>query len=501
MITARLAELVANHPAEAIPDEVYEAANDGAIDTLGVALAGAGEPVAAILAAQVDETGARAEATVWGRPLAAGAAEAAFVNGVSAHALDFDDSLPSGRGHMSACLVPTVLTLGESIGASGRDVLAAYAIGIEVAGALGRALGPGHLKRGWHPTATVGALAATAAAARLVGLDADGVARAWGIAASQIGGLRRNFGTMTKPFHVGNAARTAVISVSLARRGLTSDEAILDADGGVLETYGGGDGEPVEAILATLCDPWDIVDPGNCVKRWPCCYSGHRAIAALYDLIERNGIVADDVEEISVSFLPGGDTALLSTDPQTGLEGKFSIEYMAAAILLDGPLKMATFTDAMVQRPEVRRLMQRVRRVHVPDEKFYSGMTGYNDIAVTTKRGPARAARSASSGLARVAAQPGGPRRQVPGLCLRTPRRGRCRRASRRAKGHPPRRRRRQPDEGDGAGDRARARRVVGLRRNRGVGGARSGARQRTGHVFSRAALPSVEASPRLEIA
>lgn len=387
MITGRLADLVANYPAAKIPDDVYGAASDGIIDTLGVALAGAREPVADILAAWVTETGASAQATVWGRSLATSATEAAFANGVSTHALDFDDSLPSGRGHMSACIVPTVLTLGETIAASGRDVLAAYAIGIEIAGAFGWAFGPGHLRRGWHPTATIGALAATAAAARLIGLDTDGVARAWGIAASQISGLRRNFGTMTKPFHVGHAARTAVASASLAQKGLTSDATIVDGEGGLISTYGGSDGEPAEAILAALCDPWEILVPGNCVKRWPCCYSGHRAIAALYDMIDKNAIAADDVAEVSVSFLPGGDTALLSTDPRTGLEGKFSIEYMVAAILLDGPLRMATFTDAMVQRPKARRLMQRVRRIHIPDEKFYSGMVGHNDIVVSTKRG------------------------------------------------------------------------------------------------------------------
>jgi 2-methylcitrate dehydratase PrpD len=387
MITERLADLVANHPSTEIPDAVYDAANEGVIDTLGVALAGTREPVAGILAAAVGDTGARAEATVWGTPLATSASNAAFANGVSAHALDFDDSLPSGRGHMSACIVPTVLTFGEALGASGREVLAAYAIGIEIAGALGRALGPGHLKRGWHPTATIGTLAATAAAARLAGLDAAGVARAWGIAASQMSGLRRNFGTMTKPFHVGNAARTAVVSVSLAKRGLTADGSIFDGDGGVVETYGGGEGESIGKTLETLTKPWDMVDPGNCVKRWPCCYSGHRTIAALYDMIDKHDIGAGDIEEITVSFLPGGDTALLSTDPQTGLEGKFSIEYMAAAILLDGPLKMATFTDPMVRRPEARRLMQKVHRIHISDEKFYSGMTGHNDIVVITKTG------------------------------------------------------------------------------------------------------------------
>ncbi len=385
MITERLASFVADYPLADVPDEVFRAATDGVIDTIGVALAGASEPVAEILADWVGVAEAPEEATVWGRDVTTTASHAAFANGGSAHALDFDDSLPSGRGHMSACIVPTVLTLGETLGAAGDDVLIAYAIGIEVAGVLGRALGPGHLKRGWHPTATIGTLAATAAAARLANLDNAGIACAWGIAASQMGGLRRNFGTMTKPFHVGNAARTAIVSASLAEAGLTADSTIFDGDGGVLETYGGGDGEAIDAILATLTDPWDIVDPANCVKRWPCCYSGHRTIAALYDMIDEHGIVADDVEEVTVSFLPGGDTALLSTDPQTGLEGKFSIEYMVAAILLDGPLKIATFTDAMVQRPEARDLMRKVRRIHIPDEKFYSGITGYNDIVVITK--------------------------------------------------------------------------------------------------------------------
>ena len=386
MFTERLADFVANQSTDEIPGDVYDAARDAVIDTLGVALAGSQEPVAEIVASWVNEIGARATATVWGRTFATHAAEAAFANGISAHALDFDDSLPSGRGHISACLVPTVLAVGEASGSSGRGVLAAYAIGLETAGAFGRVFGPGHLRRGWHPTATIGALAATAAAGRLSGLDAEGVARAWGIAGSQVSGLARNFGTMTKPFHVGHAAQAGVMSAWLAAKGLTSDAAIFDDKGGIIDTYTGGDGEPIEAILSSLCDPWDILSPGNCVKRWPCCYSGHRTIAALYGLIEDHAITADDVTDVSVSFLPGGDTALLSTDPQTGLEGKFSIEYMVAAVLLDGPLTRATFTDAMVQRPEARRLMQRVRRINIPDEKFYSGIVGYNDITITTRR-------------------------------------------------------------------------------------------------------------------
>jgi len=387
MTTERLADFVANTSINDIPEDAFTAATDALIDTLGVALAGTREPIADIMTGWVAEIGAQPKATVWGKALATHGSEASFANAISAHALDFDDTNRSGRGHMSVCLVPPLLALGEELGSSGRDVLAAYVIGLEIAGAFGRAFGPGHLHKGWHPTATVGTLAATAATSRLSGLDTDQVARAFGNAASQMSGLASNFGTMTKPFHAGHAARSGYISAWMAKKGLTANTAIVDGKAGILETFSGGDGEPIEEILSNLGKPWEILSPGNYYKRWPCCYSGHRTIGALYGLIEEHKINADEVSEVSVSFLPGGDTALLSRDPKTGLEAKFSIEYVVSAALLDGPIKMTSFTDAMVQRPEVRQLMQRVRRTYIPDDKFYSGIVGHNDIAVTTPRG------------------------------------------------------------------------------------------------------------------
>jgi len=387
MTTQRLADFVANKSIDDIPEEAFSAATDALIDTLGVALAGSREPIADIMTGWVSEIGAKPKASVWGRGLATHGAEAAFANAISAHALDFDDTNRSGRGHMSVCLVPPLLALGEELGSSGQDVLAAYVIGLEIAGAFGRAFGPGHLHKGWHPTATVGTLAATAAVARLSGLDTDQVTRALGNAASQMSGLASNFGTMTKPFHAGHAARSGYLSVWMAKTGLTANTESFDGKGGILDTFSGGDGEPIEEILSNLGDPWEILSPGNYYKRWPCCYSGHRTIGALYGLIDEHAINADEVSEVTVSFLPGGDTALLSRDPKTGLEAKFSIEYVVAAALLDGPIKMASFADAMVQRPEARQLMQRVRRTYIPDDKFYSGIVGHNDIAVTTPRG------------------------------------------------------------------------------------------------------------------
>lgn len=387
MITEKLARFVVETPLAAIPNEVLDGARAAYIDTLGVAIAGTLEPIADIAVRWVDELGARAQSTFWGQTLATSPAEAAFVNGLCAHALDFDDSLPSLRGHPSPTMVPAALAVAEAAGASGAETLAAHALGLEVAGKLGRAMGHGHYLRGWHSTATIGAFACTAAAARLWKLDVDQLRAAWGLTASQMSGLVRNFGTMTKPFHAGHAARTGVLSAWMAKHGFTADPAIFDGSNNVLDTYAGDDGVPLAQIVEKLGQPWEMLDPGIYVKRWACCYCNHRPIGGLLELITQHGITAGEVTAIEIGFPPGSDTALVSTDPQTGLEGKFSIEYVAAATVLDGKLTLETFTDAMVQRPAVRALMAKTRRYRIEDKGTFSGVVGYNDVAIETTRG------------------------------------------------------------------------------------------------------------------
>jgi 2-methylcitrate dehydratase PrpD len=388
MFTETLARFAIETRISDLPEPTLAAARDALIDTVGVALAGTREPVGELAGRWVRELGAKPQAACWGRDLATSPAEAAFANGVASHALDFDDTHPSVRGHPSATLVPAALTVGETVGASGADVLAACVLGVEIAGKLGRALGHSHYLRGWHSTCTVGTLAATAVAGRLYGLDAGGLKRAWGLAASQMSGLVRNFGTMTKPFHAGHAARCGVLSAWMARNGFTAHEEILDAKGGALDTYRGDHpGEAPADLERGLGRPWEILDPGIYVKRWPCCYSSHRTLGGLFNLMEQQGLQAEEINEIAIGFLPGGDTALVSRDPQTGLEGKFSVEYSAAAALLDRRLILETFTDAMVKRPRVRELMRRVKRYAIADDKLYSGISGYNDLAVRTSRG------------------------------------------------------------------------------------------------------------------
>jgi 2-methylcitrate dehydratase PrpD len=388
MFTEMLARFVIETRVSEMPEETIAAARDALIDTVGVALAGTREPVGELAARWVREIGAKPQVACWGQDQASSPAEAAFANGVCSHALDFDDTHPSVRGHPSAAMLPAALAVGEVTGATGEEVLAAYVLGMEIAGKLGRALGHSHYLRGWHSTCTVGVLSATAVSARLYGLDAGGLCRAWGLAASQMSGLVRNFGTMTKPFHAGHAARCGVLSAWMAKNGFTSNEEIFDAKGGALDTYRGDHpGEAMADLVPRLGRPWEIIEPGIYVKRWPCCYSSHRTIGGLFNLVGQHQLRAQEIIEVTIGFLPGGDVALVSRDPHTALEGKFSVEYAVAAALLDGDLTLETFTDAMVRRPQARELIRKVRRYAIADDKLYSGITGYNDLAVRTPRG------------------------------------------------------------------------------------------------------------------
>lgn len=391
MLTQHLAEFIVNTQASHIPANVMEASRDALIDTVGCALAGSLDEVAEISLRYVSELGSRHEAGIWGTHVATTMAEAAFVNGIFGHALDFDDVHASVHGHPSTTMIPAALAVGEAVGVSGSDVLAAYAVGLEVGGKLGIALGSGHYHQGWHATATTGVFASTAVATRLLKLSIDQCRNALGLAASQASGLLRNFGTMTKPFHAGHAARCAVQSALLARAGFTADVSIFDGKDSFLGTYAEKNGQPLERLLDGLGSTWEVITPGISFKRWPCCYCNHRAIGALLPMIRQHGIQASEVQAVEIGFPPGTDTALIHTNPKTGLEGKFSIEYVAAATLLDGKVGIDTFTDVMVNRPEVRALMQKVKRYRIEDSKMYSGAVGYNDLMIRTSRGEFKA--------------------------------------------------------------------------------------------------------------
>lgn len=385
MTTRKFADILLS--INSVNASAIEASVDAFVDTIGVALAGTSEDCSVISQRWLRSTQSKPQAVVWGTDIVCSVSDAAFANGISSHALDFDDAMPTLRGHPSATLVPTIMACGEYMNASGLKMLEAYVVGVEVCGILGTSLGAGHYVRGWHTTATVGIFASTVAAARILGLNTEQLINAWGIAASQVSGLVCNFGTMAKPFHAGNAARSAIISASMAKIGFTANIGIFDDDSKFLHTFGDDRSVPLSKLINNIGDVWQVNNPGVFVKKWPCCYCNHRPLGGLIELFDKHQIQLDDVQEVRVGFLPGSDAALISENPLTGLEGKFSIEYCMAATMLDNKLNLDSFTDQMVQRPLVRQIMKKVKRIRTPGEGLFSGVVGYTNLEIDTAKG------------------------------------------------------------------------------------------------------------------
>ncbi len=387
LATHRLADFVSATPTSEVPDSVLAGARDALIDTLGCGLAGIDDEPSRIAQQWLVEQAGAPQAHVWGTSLKAPAGDAAFANAIASHTLDFDDSSLNLRGHPSALMMSTAAAVGEATHATGREVLAAYACGLEIAAKLSPAIGPGHYFRGWHTTATIGTFGAAAIAGRLWKLTPEAICRAFGLAASQACGLTRNFGSMAKSYHIGHAAKCGITSAWLAARGFTADAAIFDGKNGFIEVYRGERSIPLDESLAKLGAPWELDHPGLYRKRWPCCYAVHRPAAGLLQLLERNSIATADIRQIRIGYLPGVQHPLIHHDPHTGLEAKFSTEYCMAAAAHDRELTIQSFTDDSVARAPVRELMAKVTSYEIPDKQVYNGLTGYNDITVETSSG------------------------------------------------------------------------------------------------------------------
>src|SRR5215831_18257368 len=242
--TTHLAEFVTKSRWEDCPAQAVEAARRAILDCLGVMLAGSVEPAARIVADVARAEGGSPLATVVGTPLRTGAVWAALFNGTAAHALDFDDTNFAMLGHPSAPVLTAALAAGELCTATGAEVMHAFLLGFEVETTMGEVVNPGHYARGWHSTCTLGTLGAAAAAARLLGLDTPATASALAVAASQASGLKENFGTMTKPFHAGHAARSGVLAALLAREGWTASEHALEGPQGFFNVMSEGPVRP-----------------------------------------------------------------------------------------------------------------------------------------------------------------------------------------------------------------------------------------------------------------
>jgi 2-methylcitrate dehydratase PrpD len=339
------------------PAAARMAAARAVLDTVGVALAGAGEPAARAVQRVIGET--PGPCTVLGLLARATAGDAALANGTAAHALDYDDMCFVSLAHPSAPLVAAALAVAEAAGSSGRALLDAYVIGFEVEGRLGRVMNPRHYQRGWHCTSTLGTIGAAAAAARLFGLDAAACGHALAIAASEASGLKENFGTMVKPLHAGLAARNGVLAAQLARAGMTASAAAIEGPQGFLAAMD-SEHPALGACAADLGSRWEIVDTGITVKLYPSCAGTHPTLDALLDLRRRERFTADEIESIEVGVDPIVPTILIYDRPSSGLEAKFSMPFCAAAAMVDGRVGIDTFEAGRLGDPRVTAVQSRV---------------------------------------------------------------------------------------------------------------------------------------------
>lgn len=346
---------------EPVPADAVAKAEIAVIDTIGCALAGANEEGTLALSRVVARQDSAGDCTIIGSNRRAGPRDAALVNGTAAHALDFDDINWSLYGHPSVAILPTAIAIAEAEGLSGAQLLEAFAIGVEVAAKIGRFANPDLYVRGWHATCAIGALGAAAAGGRLLRLDGEQMSTAIGIAASMSSGLRRNFGSMVKPFHAGRAAEIGVLAAQLAQEGFTADPEALDGRFGFFQVFGARTTPDDAAMRAVLGRPWDIIDPGIVIKRYPACGATHCALDALLDLKAQHRLSAAHIDEIRVGAEPLALKVLQHPRPRTGLEGKFSMEFCMAVAAVDGQPGLEHFTAAWINNGDVQQMLPKVR--------------------------------------------------------------------------------------------------------------------------------------------
>jgi len=376
------------------PEEAVHSAKREYIDQIGVTVPGAVDESTLGVFGAVKDWG-DGPCTVVGQSKTLSAPWAAMLNGTAGHALDFDDNFDPPKAHATTVLTPAILALAEQENASGRACIDAYIVGLQIMGRVGQGVNPLHRNRGWHATATVGAVGAAAACARLLKLDAKRAAYAISLSTSMAAGFMAQFGTMAKPVHAGLAAKAGVMAASMARSGVAASMTTLDSTTGANRLWVGPDyeeqrdnlthvdhGQNLRFETENVGTPLLITEHGFRVKRFPNCGSAHRAMDCLSLLIEEHGFGADDVTKMIVHAPKVHLNNLMHHDPQDSMEAKFSMQYGLATVLATGNCTLGDFTPEAVMRPDVRALYSKVELD--PIDKLEGEVTTIVEVHLTS---------------------------------------------------------------------------------------------------------------------
>lgn len=362
----RLAEFATALTLEEIPAEVVEAAKLHLLDTLGCGLAAHGVGVAGEGRQAMAELGGEAQATVIGLETSLPAPNAAFANAMLCHGLDFDDTHSDSVSHISTVICPAALAVAEALGASGRATLVAIVAANETVTRIGMAAPGAFHERGFHPTAVCGVFGATAAAARLAGLPAERTASALGIAGSLASGLFAYLeeGTPTKPVHPAWAAHGGLLAARLAALGAEGPPSVIEGKFGLYHAFLGAEkGEiDIDAQLADLGSRWETLRIA--FKPYPACHFMHGSLGATAEVAA--GLDPDEIDEVVVTVPAAGVSLVLEpaaqkVAPRSEYEGKFSLQYSAAAMIVHGRVGVATYSDDAIADPRVLALARKVR--------------------------------------------------------------------------------------------------------------------------------------------
>lgn len=353
--TKTLAQFIVDTSYDKLPAPVVNAAKVAILDGVANMVGGSTQDLATIIGQYTQELGGRPHSAVIGWGFKTNAPAAAFANGVFGHCLDYEiQGFPPTHG-TSSCL-PAALALGETVNVSGKRIIEAYVLGWEIQGRL-RAASASHSNPAFHPPGVVGPLGGAASSAKVLGLDLKQTLMALGIAASRAGGLTVNTGTMVKSTHPGNAARMGAEAAILGKMGYTSSSEVLEASNGYAAALFRGHMN-WEMLTQGLGESYRLEEPGFDIKRFPAQIYMQNSIEAVLNLREHYSLTPDMVKHLTIYREGRGHSGPV---PQSGLDGKFSVEYCAAVALLDGQVVIDSFTDQRRFSPDMESILDKIR--------------------------------------------------------------------------------------------------------------------------------------------
>ncbi len=360
-VTRRLAEFAIDPAHANLPDAVAHAVRRAILDSIGVSVAGTRHPAFQIAVNMVRRLGAGGRCRIVRSAERTDPVNAALVNGVAAHVLDWDDTILPTRAHLSAALLPPLMAVGEVEGWTLDDIIPAFALGFEVQARMNHAIYPSVHLRGWQGTGIIGGVGTAAAMARMLGLDADRTVHAMGIAATNASGLIATFGSMAKPLNIARAGASGLQSAFLAALGYTSHEDILGA-GRFLELY--DDAPRYDILLDGLGRDWAIGRNGY--KPYPCGFVSHAMIDGVRDLRARVA-ASPRLTRLDLRVSVESMQLMSNADPANELEAKFSLRYEAAVAWIEGHVTPAAFEPEAVRDPRYRSVMALTRITPSPE--------------------------------------------------------------------------------------------------------------------------------------